>query len=237
MRNIGSTHWTGWTSKKPVTSFDTASFADLWLRGGTWSLDGSNNVQTWTNMGTAGTPYSNAAQATAGNRPASTATQNGHPGAQGDGVSKNMDLTGPNMGAANTVVVVAGIAIGAQGGLLLSYTGSSGIASKFTFVDSGASFTWTSGPVTISAAATGVHMVSLTQTDGGNISVYLDGTLVTTTAAPSALATKTFLKLFERSGGDFPVNAPIYEVIHCPSVLSAPNLATLHAQTKAFWGL
>lgn len=223
----------------PAASLDTASFADLWLRGGTWSLDGSNNVQTWTNMGTAGTPYSNAAQATAGSRPASTATQNGHPGAQGDGVAKNMDLTGPNMGVANTIVVVAGVVTqhAGQGGLILSYTGSSGIASKFTFVDGGASFTWTSGPVTISAAATGVHMVSMTQTDGGNISVYLDGTLVTTTAAPSALATKTFLKLFERSGGDFPCDCPLFEVIHCPSVLSAPNLAALHAQTKTFWGL
>lgn len=216
---------------------DVAALGALWLRGGDWSLDGSNNVQTWNNRGTATVSYPAATQATPANRPPPSALQSGRPGIKGDGASKWMTLAGPTAGPNNTIIFVATRASASQA---IAGFGNTNLSLLSRFIGYDFSFhTYTGwGPVTMPA---GAHILTLAQTDGSKLTLYADGVASYSGAPFTPVGGSPGVdSLLRRDDGFGPTDGAIFEVIHIPSNLttSAPNfLAAVHAQLKSYYGL
>ena len=218
-------------------SLNIASVSDQYFLGDDWVLDGSNKVQTWNNRGGLGSV--NATEAT--NRPAgNTATLNGHHGATGNGTNTRLIFgSGIAMGANHTFAMIASKGSGLS--CLLGFANSLGLLSTGT---GGESFQWfADGNRTLSAGATGGHLVTITHADGGQTVGYFDGTQVFSVASSTTFAGKFIGTLLCRcstdpvTGNDLFTTGTIFAYVHCPSVLGASDLSSLNNQLKAWGGI
>lgn len=168
----------------PPPPWSPLAFAGLvfLVRGELVTLDGSNNVSAWPNKGGAAT----VAQATSGTRPG-TGTIGGRPSVRTTANSKRLDVTSfPTLTAASLWLVLTKTAA-ATAYLLSDVSGNFGIIQNF----SGSALEWFNGGgadrLTIAAnPSAGAHVVLVTQTNGGALTIYLDGAQVATKATAAA---------------------------------------------------
>lgn len=226
MRN----RWPGWAMQK-AGGFDIGSVADLWLRGGDWVLDGSNNVLSWTDKSGHG---NNAAQNAPGGPNGTLALRNGHPGARGNAVAANrLNLPGPVMTSTNTFAIVASRASGLmaalswipQSEIIHNYTGG------WTWVNSADSYNFIAA-----TSGAGVHLATVTQVDGVSLVGYFDGVQVFSVVPTVALAGRTIKTLFVRDSLDLASDGDIFEVVHIPAV-STSITTNLHAALIPYYAI
>lgn len=230
MHNVGTAHWTGWASVNSA-GFSRGAIPglDVWLRGGTWSLDGSNNVSTWTDKSGHG---NNAVQAVPGSRPATTALQNGHPGARSTAPTQ-MDLPNVPITASSLMSIVASNSTTA--GYILSWGGTTGgfISNfggvSFEFFNPGAD------RKTFSAGATGVHVLTVAQVDGVSLVGWFDGVQVFSVVPTTAMSTKNLEHLFQVAGG--PTACDLFEVIHTTPKPPQTYIDLLNVDLKSYYGI
>jgi hypothetical protein len=224
--------------RKRTSALDIASFSDIWLRGGDWTLDGSNKVQQWFNRGTLGA-HPDATEAT--NRPSgNVATLNGHPGARGNGSNTRLvfGASGLTLGTSQTLTLVCTKPSGLM--CIVGLDNQSGVIANF----SGNALVWfADGNHAWTATASGAHILTVTHTDAGTTTLYYDGVQVYSGAASTNYNTKILGTLLCRCSGtptasnDLFSDGDIFEVIHAPSILAAGTLSSLHTTLKTYYGL
>lgn len=204
-----------------------------WLRGDSNTLN-AGNVSQLTDLSGQG---NHATQGTGGLQPLFVASGvNSQPVARGDGVDDRMSLAGITTGTTMTVSMVVSKSSAAN-----AYLWASNVNAGFISNFGGVSFEWFNGAdrQTFSAGATGVHILTVTQQDGVNVSGYFDGnaTPVFSIVATVAINTRIINTLWNTSAAGAAAGSDIAEFLVYTSVLSAGDLARLHAYLKARYAL
>lgn len=235
MRRARTRRRCGGTGERAVyrghpTRFRSRTLA-LWLRADLGITLNATTVSAWADQSSAG---NNATQATAGFQPLFVASgQGGVPTVSGQGTDDRMELAGPTLSATTTMLCVGSNSSSANGYL----TSSTGNFGAFITNFGGVSFEWFNNTdrQTLSAGATGTHILSITQTDGANLSGYLDGnpTAVFSVVPGVVLAAKVILRVFCAASDASFATASISEFIVYKGVLSTPELGRLHNYAKA----
>jgi hypothetical protein len=210
------------------------ALAKLWLRADLGVTLNSGNVATWADQS------GNANDATEStNRPLWVATaQNGQPCVRATSASSHkLILPGPGFGTTMTMFVVASKSSTGSGYITSNDQSFGAFISNF----SGVSFEWFNNGdrATLSAGATGPHILTVSQKDGTNVSGWFDGgdSTIFSGAPATALSGRTFTRLFcSGSNGSF-ASCDIYEVLFYNQVLAQSDRAKVHAYLKARYAL
>ena len=207
----------------------------LFLRADLGITLNATTVSAWADQWTAG---NNATQGTACFQPLWVASaQGGVPTVRAQGTDDRMALTGPTLSATTTLFCV-----GSKSSSVSAYlTSSTGNFGAFISNFGGVSFEWFNNTDrhTLSAGATGTHSLSITQTDGANLSGYFDGnpTPVFSVVPGVVLNAKVILRTHCAASDASFATADVSEFIVYKGVLNASALARVHNYLRARYSL
>lgn len=220
----------------PAWSPVNVSGAVLWLRSdiGITQVAGPK-VSAWSDQSPSGLSASQGADAS---QPAYVASDiNGRPGVRGAAATR-LDLAGmPTLTAATFFLVITPDTLNTAY-LLSGGNGVFGIIQHFT----GSSLEWFNGSGTdrltfAASPAAGAHVLGVTQTNGGALTLYYDGVQAATkaTAAANIVKIDTFFNVSGGTTNGF--NGDLLEVIVLNRVLGATELASATQYLKTEYAI
>ncbi len=205
----------------------------IWLRGDSVVLNAADVSQLTDKSGNG----NHFVQATGSKQPLWAANaQAGQPGVTATAANDDkLSHAGVALGSSNTIILVV-----AKSSVASSYlcSGNSDSAS-FVSAFAGVSFQWINGAdvQTLSAGATGVHILTVKQIDGASLIGYLDGVQIFSVVPATALSGRSMTTVCGKESAANGLTGNWCEFAVWTSALSATALASAHSYMKARYAL